>query len=247
MVQNLLVSAVFVFSAMTYGQTLPRPEFEVTSVKPHKADPRDTGPQFNKCAGGRLVATNSGAKMMIEWAWDAMNPFEAPAWASFGGDTYDIEAKAGRAISLSECKQMLQSLLADRFQLKVHKETREQKAFALVQAKGGAKLKAANMDNPGPEDGIWIVDGKIGARGWEAEKIAWWLTTVSSVGLPVVDKTGLNGFFQFRIDFTNFPQNVHDKPDIFQALQQQLGLRLEAQKLPIETFVIDHIEKPSAN
>jgi len=62
-----------------------------------------------------------------------------------------------------------------------------------------------------------------------------------------VDKTELKGLFQFKLDWTNFPQNVSDKPGIFQTLEEQLGLRMEARKLPIETLVIDHLEKPSAN
>jgi len=62
-----------------------------------------------------------------------------------------------------------------------------------------------------------------------------------------VDKTELKGLFQFKLDWTNFPQNVSDKPGIFQTLEEQLGLRMEARKLPIETLVIDHLEKSSAN
>lgn len=184
---------------------------------------------------------------MIEWAWDARHRFQAPAWASEDGDRFDIEAKAAREISLAECKQMVRALLADRFQFQAHWETREQKAYALVQAGGGTKLKPANMENPGPDEGIWLAGAKIGAKGWDLATRAWQVSTFYEVGLPVVDKTELKGLVQFKLDWTNFPQNVPDKPGIFQALEEQLGLRLEARKLPIETLVINRFEKPSAN
>ena len=197
------------------AQTPVRLEFEVASVKSHTRGAEDEPSRFNRCTAGRLVATNTPVKSVLEWAWDARHRFQAPAWVSEDGDRFDIEAKAAREISLAECRQMVGALLADRFQFQAHWETREQNAYALVQVRCGTKLKPANMENPGPDEGIWLAGAKIGAKGWDLATLAWQVSTFYEVGIPVVDKTELKGLLQFKLDWTNFPQNVSDKPGIF--------------------------------
>ena len=195
-----------------------------------------------------MVASNTSIKAAIEWAYDVIQEFSAPSWASQGGDTYDIEAKAARLINVPECKMMLRTLLEDRFKLKLHRETRGTRAYVLVLDKGGSKLRQANMGNPGAADGIWIQGGKIGAKGWDTLTIARWLATIDGLGIPVVDGPGLKGFYQFKLDFTLAMGGDGEKPDIFTALPEQLGLRLESKKsVPVEFVVLDLIERPSEN
>ncbi|MCU1329609.1 MAG: hypothetical protein JWN34_4979 [Bryobacterales bacterium] len=223
-----------------------RLEFDAVSIKPHEPSPRDSGLPFNKCAGGRLVASNTPVKLAIEWAYDILNDFSVPEWASIGGDPYDMEATAGRPITEASCKLMLQAVLERSLQVKLHREVRETRSYVLVVAQGGSKLKSANLANPGESDGIWLRGEKIGAKGWDSKTIARWLASLH-LGLPVVDKTRLEGVFQFRIDYANSAEGGEDKPDVFQALREQLGLKLEPMRVPVERVVIDHIERPSAN
>ena len=236
--------AIVLAASTVFG--MKRPEFEVATVKRNQSNSGAT--RFNKCAGGRLVASNTPIKAAIEWAYDIFQEFSVPAWASQGGETYDIEAKAAQLINVPECKLMLQTLLEDRFKLKLHREMRETRAYVLVLDKGGSKLRQANMDNPGASDGIWIQGGKIGAKGWDTSTIARWLATIDSLGIPVVDGTGLKGFYQFKVDFARSLGGDGDKPDIFTALPEQLGLRLESKKnVAVEFVVLDHIERPTEN
>ena len=234
---------IFLQSFVGFAQT-SRLEFEVATIKESNGSATET--KFNKCAGGRLLATNFPVLYAIEWAYDVVQPFSLPAWASDGGTHYDMQAKADRLISATECKAMLRSLLEERFKLKVHKEKRETRGYFLRVAKGGAKLQKAILENPGPSDGIWLQGTRIGAKGWDAATIARWLATLQIVGLPVVDDTKLVGLFQFKVDYSNLPAGDDDKPDLFKALQDQMGLKLDFnQNVPSEVLIVDSIQKPS--
>jgi uncharacterized protein (TIGR03435 family) len=220
-----------------------RPEFEVASIKPNKVDQDTPRSPISCSAGGRFTASNVPAQFLIGWAYDIRNDFPVPAWASPLGERYNIEAKAGAPIGPAECRAMVQRLLRDRFQLKLHTEQRETNVYFLRVAKGGSKLREVKADSPpAASDGIFIHGQKIGTRAFEAWKIASTLGSFPNVGRPVVDRTGLNGLYQFSLDFS-----YDGSPDIFEAVQEQLGLRLEPGKAPIRFVVIDHLEKPSAN
>jgi uncharacterized protein (TIGR03435 family) len=96
-----------------------------------------------------------------------------------------------------------------------------------------------------PGDGVWLRGRKVSSKGWEPWMLAGTLASMPDVGRPVVDRTGLKGLFEFRLDFSVTPHD--DRPNLLAALQDQLGLKLESSKGPVETFVIDRMEKPSAN
>ena len=139
---------------------------------------------------------------------------------------------------------MAQHLLEDRFKLKLHLETKELPVYALVVDKGEAKLHEVKPNSP-PGDGVWLRGRKISSKGWEAWMIASSLASLPDVGRPVVDKTGLKGLFEFRLDYSVTPNE--DRPNIFTALKDQLGLKLEPSKGPVQFVVIDNLEKPSEN
>jgi bla regulator protein blaR1 len=173
-----------------------------------------------------------------------------------------------------ERMEMLQPLLEDRFNLKFHHETREMPVYMLVVAKGGSKLKEASPegavpDGGPPRRGMMMSPGSLEANGAQIDMLAHALS--GQVGRTVIDKTGLTGKYDFDLHFT--PQNMPpgmgpgpgpgptggspgadappppdtSGPDLLTALQEQLGLKLESEKGPVDVIVIDHIDKPSEN
>ena len=181
---------------------------------------------------------------------------------------YGIEAKVDPA-DVAAVQQdrhqlvlMLQSVLEERFQLKVHHETRERPVYALVIAKGGSKLKEGSAgdaaDPPPIPVGTKDVPGLMLMR--KRGKIQAWHCPVSNLlsflsqelGRSVVDQTGLTGNYNFTLQWTpempNGASAAEDsEPSLFTALQEQLGLRLESTKAPMDVLVIDHVERPSPN
>src|SRR5580698_2699666 len=153
---------------------------------------------------------------------------------------------------------MFQNLLADRFNLKFHKEVKEGPVYALSVDKSGLKMKA---DGTGQALGIPIVPAAGG--GFTGTRVpmlylTWWLgQQLQNDGRPVVDETGLGQSYDFTLSFVpqlppdvsrdSLPPEMQNLPSIFDAVKQQLGLKLEAQKGPIEYYVIDNVDKPSAN
>jgi bla regulator protein BlaR1 len=187
-----------------------------------------------------------------------------PSWTR--SERYDIEAKVDnddvakwKALSLSQKRLALQSLLVARFNLQFHHETRERPTYSLVVAKNGSKLRKAqhietnptgtgSSDHTGDRDESTVTPGKIVLKGSSLSLLA---NLLSSQGLShtVVDKTGLTDVYD--ITFRWSPEDVGSSdaslPSLFTALQEQLGLKLEYNKNPIDVIVIDHIERPSAN
>jgi uncharacterized protein (TIGR03435 family) len=142
---------------------------------------------------------------------------------------------------------MLQSLLADRFQLRVHYESRIQPIYELVLAKGGFKLKPLPADHE--RGGMSGRPGEMILHGMSIADLARSLSMSNEAGRAVVDKTGLTGNYEIDLKWT--PDDQQGTPDagstLFTALEEQLGLKLEPAKGPVDTLVIDHVEKPSEN
>jgi len=185
-----------------------------------------------------------------------------PAWIST--EKFDIEAKTeSPSHSSSQIYLMLQSLLADRFNLKLHRETRESTIYALVPGRGGVKMKPSKDqtlwagDFPdGSPDGRPVTAGgptelAPGRFFGEAIPMTMFVNLLAGpLGRPVVNKTGLAG--RYDIDLRYDPASgqspdAADTPSLFTAIQEQLGLRLESAKGPVEFLVIDHIERPGDN
>ncbi len=178
-----------------------------------------------------------------------------PGWARNMDAFYSVEAAAGRPVSAEECRLMLQSLLADRFNLMVHSQSKELPVMALVIDRKGPKMTEAREGGSGARlNGRRqpvAPDGTPTPDGWTMLHLAQALTlpSLSSYGVPVVDRTGLKGSYQFDLRFNQFPGagKSSDLPDMDAAVEEQLGLRLERRKEAIDVIVVDRIEKPSAN
>jgi uncharacterized protein (TIGR03435 family) len=216
-----------------------------------------------------------------------------PGWIT--SDHYDIEAKVEGELTGDAALMLLKTLLEDRFQLKVHRETREGPVYVLTVNKGGFKLQPSNCivvdptrqrppvapnekpreycgANRGGANGLSQTLNVTGLKMEETDMVhstfpglTFYLASI--LGRPVVDKTGLSGRFDIRLEYArdsparsprgqggasddlNSPAPAADNasPSIFTAVQEQLGLKLESTKGPIEFLVIDHVEKPSAN
>jgi uncharacterized protein (TIGR03435 family) len=265
-----------------FGQPASRPRFEVASIKPAGSQ----GPNMMRPLPNGLTGTVP-LKLMMSRAY-AVQSFQitgGPEWIN--SERYAINAKATGTPSHDQISLMLQSLLEERFQLKIHHETRELPMFNLVIARGGPKLatsKEGGCDDstdpqPEPAGGRMAPPGSVaapltrcggldvmlqvgGARMSGGKIPMSELVRMLSVvlGRTVVDRTGFTGTFDVRLDFLPDDSTPHlpppppdaassnaMSPSIFSALPEQLGLRLEAAKGPVEVIVIDQVERPSVN
>ena len=196
-------------------------------------------------------------KTLIQLAYDVpgFNITGGPRWIS--SERYDITAKAEAdydKLTVDNMRPLIRSLLANRFQLVIHRETKELPVYALVVAKSGAKLQV-NAGAPGPQ-----VNGARGQLTGKKGNMSLFVAQLASrVGRTVVDQTGLKGEYDYTLQWTPDPGRLpapgldapptadQNGPSIFTALQEQLGLRLESTKGPVETIVIDHAERASEN
>jgi uncharacterized protein (TIGR03435 family) len=236
------------------------PAFEVATIKP--SDPARPG-QVVTLRGVEVITMNTTLHDLINLAY-WLHPKQltgGPAWTE--SDRYDLTGKpdAPGQPSVDQMKMMIQKLLADRFQLKFHFEKRELSAYAITIAKTGAKI-TRSQDDPN------------GIPGWNFGRNASGMIMTfrnspmsqftallqNSMDRPVVDQSGLSGRYDFTLTFTpDAPQaaligvpppaadNPDAAPDLFTAFQQQLGLKLESTKAPVDVMVIDKVEKPSEN
>jgi bla regulator protein blaR1 len=253
--------------AQAVAQQTP-PSFEVASLKKHAGeDPPGTptrifmgGPDVS-----RFEASNVTVKMLIAKAYDVRD-FQisgGPNWIT--SDVWDVEAKVDDSLAAElqklpsqqqteQISLMLRSLLADRFKLEITQSSKEHPALALVVAPGGAKLKPVSGTNPAAStvSPPPPPDGSV-ERSFDGVSIMNFVNTLSLfLGQPIVDRTGLKGTYRFTLRFkppgppdteTSGPDS--NAPSIFTALQEQLGLKLESTKAPIEAITIDHIEEPT--
>ena len=234
---------IFVGALLAPAQGLPR--FEVATVKRNLSQEVNTRIEIS---GGRLTITNASLKTLIRNSWDLLS-FQfagGPNWLDT--DMFDIQAITGSTekITTERLRPLLRSLLADRFALKVHFETRETNVYALVPAKDGAKLKQDTSDiEPGINTSKFANKGKmIGTR----EPISILATNLGNqLGRIVIDKTGLAGAYDWNLEWDPNASVDSALPSLFTAVQEQLGLKLEAQKGPMQVLVIDSAEQPSDN
>jgi uncharacterized protein (TIGR03435 family) len=270
-VKNLLTVALLsIFSVVTVNGALgqaPSPpttapassttlEFEVATIKPVK-EPNPGGMQ-DRTDGRRYSTRYTTLRDLIMMAYglDPRQIVGGPPWTT--ADEYDIDAVAAEGVpTAGNWDVMLQKLLAARFQLTLHHELREMSVYTLTVAKGGPKLKTADADE-GHSSGCSRL-GVCNFRGEPTEHFAHWLQLV--LDKPVVDKTTLTGNFDFTLTWTpdesqftsmgiHVPaaaDNPNAPPELFTALQEQLGLKLEPQKTQAQVLVIDHVEQPSEN
>jgi bla regulator protein BlaR1 len=257
-------------------QSGARPAFAVASIKPSKS--ADRRPMFNFQEGGGLVADNFTVKKLIEVAY-GIKHFQisgGPSWMS--SELYSITAKPESATEYSQALLMLQSLLAERFQLVIRRESKEMPIYGLVAAKSGPKFKEVSESDPdmvevakrpdvmagGRRPRINIIRrGRLTIQGADMTMLAADLSNF--LGRMVLDKTGLSGMYDLRLEWTpdedqvgmfqamgvpegfGAPPPDWHGPTLFSALEEQLGLRLDSQKGPVEMLVVERVERPSVN
>jgi uncharacterized protein (TIGR03435 family) len=250
---------IALIAAGATAQIVPaQPGFEVASVRLNKTGIRGGSMDFSK-GGERFTAINMpiGALVLIAYNITVRQVSGADAFLS---DKYDIVAKAEHPVTSDRMLRMLQALLVDRFKLIVHWETREVPVFALTVAKGGSKLRESNPAEvqpavprtPAHAGGTELRSGHLVFKAESMPDFAWALSRMAGIGdRIIVDNTGLKGNYDFELLFERDTPSQGAAPNlgpsIFSALQEQLGLKLESKKAPVDFLVIDHIEKPSEN
>jgi uncharacterized protein (TIGR03435 family) len=244
-----VASLLVCVSGAVYGQSAVAQRFEVASIKPSNADPNSTS--GIQTGHGRLDANNVTLKRCMMGAF-GVGPHQisgGPGWLE--SDRFEISAKSDQPINDDAgLMVMLQSLLAERFKLVFHRETRTISAFVLEVAKKGPKLQKAEAGEASTNTSTSNTGVMIDAHSTDMDSFAKILAR--NTELPVVNHTGLAGIFNFKLYWA--PENARPKDgaamegaSIFSAIQEQLGLRLRSQKAPVEFLVIDHVEKPSEN
>jgi uncharacterized protein (TIGR03435 family) len=226
------------------------PEFAVVSIRP-SAEPvafEHDGKTELSAIGLRMRDVT--AATCIKWAYGVQDSqIVGPRWLQ--SDHFDIAARTDSPTEIEQMKLMMQNMLTDRFQLVFRRERREMKAYELKVAKGGHKLheSAANSVPDRQNSAIGTIARAITMQEF-ADFIAGPLNT------PVLDATGLKGRYDFNLDFSTYiPADEHSmKPDyidengiIANALQGELGLKLDMRKTTVEVMVIERVEKPSEN
>lgn len=247
--------------------TAPTLSFEVASIKPDHLDGHSTRISYDN---NSLLTSGTTLKRLIEFAYN-IGDFQlsgGPAWVD--SETYKIEAKIDqetvaalsklpRDQSGEQRRAMVQELLAERFNLKLTHSTKELPIYALMVAKNGPKLsRSASTDSA--HGGLSNHNGEVTVKATTMSGFAEWLSKI--VGRKVVDKTGLEERYDFAMKYDDRRQALvatlpadgasaaafdSSGPSIFTALQEQLGLKLDSQKGPVETLVIESVEKPSEN
>jgi uncharacterized protein (TIGR03435 family) len=252
--ERITVGVMACFSALAYAQPAPTsapvPQFEVASVRPSAPDATNRG-SGGHTGSGRVLMTNSTLKRLIMGAYGVGQNeiIGGPDWLD--QDKFDIQAKADQSTDGDTLMKMQQALLADRFKLAIRRENKTIPVYVLGIAKNGPKLEKSESGESSSGNGRGHLEG----RNIDMAGLAWRLGR--QLDRPVVDRTELPGAFNYKLEWT--PEDelakrstqpgaaLPDLPSIFVAIQQQLGLKLEPQKAPVEVLVIDHAQKPTEN
>jgi uncharacterized protein (TIGR03435 family) len=250
MILPRLLLLIFFAVQIAAAQT-PTPAFEVATIKP-AATPSDGHTHINYPPNDRFSASNITVLALMQWAYATPEKqiLDGPAW--LGSSRFDIQAEAdiGEQMKTLTSKEgnelkrrMVQALLADRLQLKLHQETRNLPAYDLVLAKSGQKLQPSKSSGKS----IGVRRTSFNGDGLDMTTIAEELSKIT--GRVVVDKTGLTGRYDFKLAWTADDATAADgdPPTLFTAIQEQLGLKLEPAKEPVPVLVIDHVDQPTPN
>jgi uncharacterized protein (TIGR03435 family) len=259
-----LIAVACIHPQIAFAQNAtPAPQFDVAAIHPHNPEPHERSHIVSE--NGRFTTINVDLKSIIQWAYDLPESriVGDPSW--LGSARWNIEAKSDNALETQkdsdpaaareQKRRMVQALLAERFHLAMHKETRELPIYELVVAKGGAKFLDTKAE--GSKFDRW--SGRIELQGGDntvavlAEQLA------ETLGRVVVDKTGITGRYKIALTWTpddraSAPSSTSTStadgesgPSIFTALEEQLGLKLTSAKGPVEVLVVDSAATPSEN
>ena len=264
MKQNVCAMSVALLAAsFSWGQPAAAPDFEVASVKPSAP----SAPwRESKAGADRIDFPKATLRYCIAYAYGLKEyQISGPSW--LGELRYDIVAKGPAGTLHDQLPGMMQALLAQRFKLEVHNETREFSVFALIVGKNGPKLKDSPPEPAGESAGARFGMsmspsgvGRLEVKNGNMTALA--NTLARMLGRPVVDLTALTGRYDFDLEYSSedsngmrmataaggsLPSAAEPGVSIFGSIQQ-VGLKLDAQKLPLKAIVVDHAEKtPTEN
>jgi uncharacterized protein (TIGR03435 family) len=239
---KISIGLLFISAAMA------QPVFDAASVRANQFGKGQESIQANP---GSLNMRNVSLKTAIRWAYHVMDyQVSGPDW--LGYERFDIMAKAAGPAPENELRTMLEALLAERFKLTVHKETKELQAYVLTVAKGGIKFHESKEEGelavgPPPDKNHMTVNLKRVPASQFVEMLS------NALRAPVINNTGLEGRYDATIDIGKYMADAAPKdgpfdpiPIIITGLQEELGLKLESKKMPLDLLVIDHAEKVPA-
>jgi len=244
---KLLTLALGVMGSTMGHAAWAQPAFAVATIRPSAKSVQFERDGKTDVSPGHVQMRDVTVSTCLKWAYGVQQS-QIVGPETITHDHFDIEAKADDPVGPDELKLMMQALLAERFDLKFHREKRELKSYSLVVAKGGSKVKPAAADEPTSR--VNSATGTV-ARAVTIQEFADFVA--GPLETPVVDKTGLAGRYDFTLDFTSYLP-VGEKamrPDmtelVFAAVQGELGLKFEPGKAMVEMLVVDHLDKPSVN
>jgi uncharacterized protein (TIGR03435 family) len=246
----VVASLMALASCLISAQTAPAPlAFEVAAIKPNTSGERGNSEHGDNVV---IVMTNISLKQLVEKAYDVRDfSFSGPDWLTSAHFDITVKPPAG-FVYREQMRPMLQTLLAERFKLAVHRESKVMSAYALVRGKGDIKFRQVDPGDQGTSSSA--QRGRYDGTRVTLAGFADFLQR--QLDQPVVDKTDLKGIFHIQLEFSptqgqaspDTPPPDSDGPSLYTALQEQLGLRLVSQKLPIEVVVVDHMERtPTEN
>jgi uncharacterized protein (TIGR03435 family) len=254
-VRHPRIAALLAILACTLSDArAQRPEFEVASLKSSPPAQGDTivinG--LGTFRGGRLTFTNASLSDLLKFAYRMTSDAQlvGPEWIASKMVRFDIEALAAPDTPRNRLELMMQALLADRLKLAAHHEQRELRYLSLAPGKDGSKMRTA-QEPPIPDTG-YNVAGRVVRNHLSMPQLA--LLIARFEKQPVIDTTGLEGFYEVKLEWA--PSNLSAQepaepavgPSIYNAVQTQLGLKLEARKGPLDVLVVDNALKvPTEN
>jgi uncharacterized protein (TIGR03435 family) len=233
-------------TAAAWGQALPSiQKFEVASIRLHTGPVHRVG---GMPSGPRLVMEAMSLRNLVGYAYDVKDYQIAGTKDWMETDRYDISAKAegdGQR-SRVEFREMMQSLLAERFHVVLHHESREMPVYALTVSKGGPKLK----DSPPDAKQMLLMESvnrsiRLTVTKGSMDQLVTQFSNSNGVDRPAVDHTGLTGLYDYKLEW-----GLSSDPDtvsIYTAIQEQLGLKFEPTRAPIDSLLVDHAERPGEN
>lgn len=248
------------FAAVAVAQPAGEPQFDAVSIKPSAPDARGGGYNLSP---GRLNGKNQSLRDLVEFGWD-LKDYQVsggPSWVE--SEHYEVLATFPASTSHADRARMMQTMLAARFGLVVHQDSKEVSGYALITTKNGPKLHAPGNEEPGMMLGRSRATGQrtLTATSQPMANLASILSDI--MGRPVEDRTGIEGKFDFSMSWTPDavdggtgatggkvlppPENNEPGPTVFTALQETLGVKLETAKVKVPVVVIEKAEKPTAN
>jgi len=218
------------------------PTFDVASIKVSTMASEAIGGTYGFRQGGSVSVRNVTLRDLMEVAYslESYRLVGGPAWMSV--QRYHVDAKPAGRVGEKEAHLMLQALLVDRFKLELHRESRTVDGYVLAVAKGGAKLPVLAADAP-------VGFRRMGTGEVKGPGTMKMLAVIlkGQLAVPVEDQTGLTGKYEVALDYSPDGAVGDARPSIFAAVQEQLGLALKRQKVPVEVLVVDRAEKASEN